>query len=218
MTKVIENKNTILSILFIVWLTFTVVYAWNFVVVPNGSTRTFETTKFIFLSISAFGVLFSALLSSFNSLETSLNNQDKINFDRIENTFKYMERWDTPSLKQARDLTRIIKMIRHQIAPEELVNRIEGTGKETDQEKTKVEDLKRSVITMFNFFEEIELSIRATRVNERMLEQAFKEIYIDVYDRFYPWIDSPRNIHIGPTMKNDLARLRDRWTIRASGS
>lgn len=199
----LKHKNRILSVLTFGFLVFIVIYSNFFVVVPAGSTQVYETAKFVFLSISAFGVLFSVLLSSFNSLEASIYNQDKVKFDRTENSFKYMERWDAPSLKEARDLLRELVTEKNKLSANEVVVRIEGNDNE-----------KRSVITMFNFFEEIELSLQASRCNDGYITQFFKYPYLKVYDMFLPWLDSNGkngNKYIGLDMKRSLQGLRRRW-------
>ena len=174
-----SNKWNIMGLLFAVWLIFTIVYAINFVVVPQDSTKTYEVVKFIFLSISVFGVLFSTLLSSFNSLEATSNIQDKLRYDRTENSFSFIARWDSPSLKAARDITREVGRKQNKLSPDQIMNKI----------KT-VSDLERSVITMFNYFEEMYMSIEAGRVNEVILVEAFADIYVGIYGRFNNWVES----------------------------
>jgi hypothetical protein len=149
--------------------------------VPADSSLAYETTKVVFLSISAVGVLFSALLRLYNSLEASINNQNKMKFDLTENSFKYMERWDSVLLKDARDLLREeITEISATLSENALVDRIKGTGKEDASGKAKQENLLRSVITMFNFFEEMELSLQASRVNEEFIKRFCKDVYPNV--------------------------------------
>jgi len=180
----------------ILWLVGTTVYSFNYIVVPDGSTYRFECVKFIFLSISAFGVLFSTVLSSYNSLESTSNIKDKIAFDKTENSFAYMLRWDSDSLKEARDETRRIKKNVDEVSPRDLLANISGE-----------ESLERSVITMFNFFEEIHLSIQEKRVNEKILKQAFAGVYIDIYWRFKGWIDA----NITGEQKKNLEGLNTLW-------
>jgi hypothetical protein len=160
--------------------------------VPADSSLAYETTKVVFLSISAVGVLFSALLRLYNSLEASINNQNKMKFDLTENSFKYMERWDSVLLKDARDLLREeITEISATLSENALVDRIEGTGKEDASGKAKQEHLLRSVITMFNCFEEMELSLQASRVNEGFIKRFCKDVYKDTVHRiFLPWLNS----------------------------
>jgi hypothetical protein len=199
-------KWRVLFGLSVVWLIFTIVWAMQFVAVPPGSTRGYETTKFVFLSVSAFGVLFSALLSSFNALEATLNVRDRMDFDRVENSFRIIERWEQPTLKEARDYTRKLKAEEHSTSPSELIRRIEGPvepGHETERLK-----LQRSVIGLFNYFEEIELSIQKNRVDSHLLRQAFKDPYESVYRRFRAYIDT----HFDREQRDLLAALNRRWS------
>lgn len=189
-------KWIILAILFLVWVLFTIFYAICYVVVPEKSTYNFEVIKFVFLSITAFGVLFSTLLSSFNSLESTSNIKDRIAFDKTENSFSYMRLWDSDSLKEARDETRKIKKIEKDVSQNQLLKEI-----------SERESLERSVITMFNFFEEIFLSIKAKRVNENILKEAFANAYIGIYERFKEWITK----NIAEEQRTSLENLYNVW-------
>lgn len=196
MSDLLKRKWLVLSSLAILWLIWTGIHAWQFVTVPEDSTYGFEAAKFVFTSISAFGVLFSVLLTSFNSLEVSLNVRDRIAFDRIENSFEYMRRWDSPVLRDARDETRRIGKEEHQLSQKEINSQIKSNG-----------DLERSVITMFNFFEEIELSIQKDRVDHSSLEKAFASLYVRIHNRFQIWIDT----ECGEIQQQNLEKLYRRW-------
>jgi hypothetical protein len=189
-------KWSILGILAFIQIIFTLFYASNYIVVPSTSTYIYEVTKFIFLSIAAFGVLFSTLLSSFNSLESTLNIKARIDFDKTENSFAYMLRWDSDSLKEARDETRRIKKIEKDISQNALLKHISDK-----------ESLERSVITMFNFFEEIYLSVKAKRVNETILKEAFANVYTGIYERFKEWIAK----NTADEQKKNLENLYETW-------
>ena len=200
-----NTKWMILGVIAMIWAVLTVLWACQFVVVPVGSTRSFETIKFVFLSISAFGVLFSSLLASFNSLESTANLHDRIEFDRIENSFDYILQWDSPSLKDARDWTRKIEAEKNRLSPDELCSRIEGTEPRhiTDEQR----NLQRSVITMFNYFEALELSIKANRVSEQYLRMAFAVPFQSIYNRFSPWVVR----HLNQDQQDNLKSLSKRW-------
>jgi hypothetical protein len=188
--KWIKRKWNLLGALTILWFIFTVVYAWRFVDVPTGSTRNFEVAKFVFTSISAFGVLFSALIASFNALEASHTTQQRMDFDRIENTFAYFGRWDSPVL-------RAVKKVADDMSQNKILDKIR-----TDP------NLERSVITMFNFFEEIYLSIEVGRVSTPLLRDGFGESYASMYGRFQKWIAN----HLKQKQQKNLAELLKLWT------
>jgi hypothetical protein len=196
MSEWLRRKWTVLTLLVCAWVLFTVTYAIMFVTIPAESTRLFETVKFVALSVSAFGVLFSALLSSFNSLEATANVQDRIQFDRVENSFEFVRRWDSAVLKEARDWTRRVKKEEQSLSPDDLRSKIRSD-----------ETLERSVITMFNFFEELELSVQQNRVDAKVLERAFATTYRSIHQRFSPWIES----NIDAVQKGHLQQLRNRW-------
>jgi hypothetical protein len=181
-----KRKWTVLSLIAILWAGLTIVWAYAFLIVPLGSTRGYETTRFVFLSISAFGVLFSALLASLNAVEATVNVQDRLLFDRVENSFRYIERWESVALKEARDYTRLLKAEQSAISPTELCRRIEGPVLMEHREEQR--KLQRSVISMFNYFEEMELAIEASRVEGNFLRRTFKDTYLGIYDSFRPWI------------------------------
>lgn len=192
----LSDKWCILLALTTIWVVFSAVYAISLVHVPPNSTRAFETFKFVFLSISTYGVLFTVLLSSFNSLEAARNLKTRIEFDKTENSFLYMQRWDSEALRQARDVTRSLKKEQRNLSPNELSKKIN-----TDP------SVERSVITMFNFFEEIYLSIIASRVNEPSLRQAFSSTYVDIYRRFEAWVEET----FSEDQKESLKALERKW-------
>lgn len=191
-----KQKWIVLLILAFIWVIFSIIYTVNYITVPSGSTYLFESIKFLFLSISAFGVLFSTLLSSFNSLESTSNIKDRIEFEKTENSFSYIFRWDSDILKEARDETRRIKKIEKDVSQNQLLEDISGN-----------ESLERSVITMFNYFEGIYLSIRENRVNAPLLKEAFKDAYIGIYERFKEWINQRSDL----TQRTNLKKLYDDW-------
>lgn len=190
-----ENKFIIFGLITICWILGTISFGFN-VDVPQSSSKNFEIAKLIFLSIGAYGVIMATYFNIYNTLESTQNIKEQINFSRIENSFNLVERWDTPSLKEARDLTREIAKDRHTIADADLMGRI-----------SKGKDLERSVITTFNFWEGIYISIQHKRVDECLLKETFSAVYCDMFKRFEVWIKT-----IDPTVKKHLEKLYDLWS------
>lgn len=200
-----KRKWMLLGLITLLWAVLTIVWSYAFVIVPPGSTRGYETTRFVFLSISAFGVLFSSLLASLNAVEATVNLQDRLQFDRVENSFRYIERWESQVLKEARDYTRVLKAEQDSISPTELCRRIEGPVHIEEREEQR--KLQRSVISMFNYFEEIELAIEAGRVEGNLLGRTFKDTYLGIYDSFRPWIAN----YLQNEQQVILSALQKRW-------
>lgn len=190
-----ENKFIIFGLITICWILGTISFGFN-VDVPQSSSKNFEIAKLIFVSIGAYGVIMATYFNIYNTLESTQNIKEQINFSRIENSFKFVERWDTPSLKEARDLTREIGKDRHTIADADLIGRI-----------SKDKDLERSVITTFNFWEGIYISIQHKRVDECLLKETFSVVYCNMFKRFEVWIET-----IDPTVKKHLENLYNLWS------
>lgn len=175
----------------------TVVYMLYFLDLPAGTPATYGMARFLFYSLSAIGVIFSALLSSFNALEAAGIYREKMAFDRTENSFGFLDRFDSASLKEARDMTRQLKEERENLSNAELRKKIDDSP-----------DLKRSVITMFNYYEEILLSLRHNRATEDVLKDALREVFLDMYSRFEPWLVVA--FKDSSTLSN-LKDLKQRW-------
>jgi len=177
--------------------------------VPAGSTLHAEMLKLFSYWMAALGIIFSTLLTSFNSLEATANQNAKIAFDRIDNAFKYMERWDSGAIREARDATRQIKDLSHSTTwnTNQVIGMIDDPKGLTNGNP---DNLRRSVISMFNYFQEMELSIEANRVNADYLKVSFGETYVDIFERFKPWLD----VHRKEDQENykDLQALKKRWS------
>ncbi len=150
-----------------------------------------EDLKVLFLAINAFAVVIATYINLISSLQ-------KIKFDKTENTFEYIERWDSALLKEARDFTRELKKEKHKLSEEEILKKI-------DENK----GLERSVITIFNFWQELYLSMIHGRVNGDLLKRSFANIYIDMFERFKPWIYKHKDYD--PKGTEDLEKLYKNW-------
>ena len=158
------------SVLFVIWCLAT----WAMI----DTTTKLETLRFVVISLGGYGVISSTFLNIWNAWDASKNSNDKIVFEKTENSFKYFERWDNQSLKEARDLTREIKKMKSALSDDDLLKKIQSC-----------ESTERSIITMFNFWEEIHKSIISGRVNSEILKDAFSGVYCDMYLRFKVWRD-----------------------------
>ena len=71
-----KSKWPTIIVLTISWLLFTIIFSITGIKVPEDSTKCMEVIKFLALSISAYGVLFSTVITSFNSLENGKINKE----------------------------------------------------------------------------------------------------------------------------------------------
>jgi len=188
-------KSRIIAVilLFILWVLGT--YG-----VVDLTKPTEEIMKLIFISLGGYGVVSATLINIWNAWDTSKSLADKIEFDKTENSFKYFERWDNQSLKEARDLTRKIKKDVSTLSDDDLLNKINNN-----------ESIERSVITMFNFWEEIYKSIDEKRVNADLLKETFGSIYCDIYTRFKVWREDKKTNNENYHGMEVLDKLNKLW-------
>lgn len=179
--------------LFLIWCVATIAMV-------HPTTGSLETIKFIVISLAGFGVISSTFLNIWNAWEASQNLNDKISFDKTENSFNYIERWDNESLRAARDLSRNVKKQKRDLSDTSLLTEIRES-----------ESTERSVITLFNFWEEIHKSILHDRVNEKVLKDGFGQIYCDMYDRFKVWRDDMKKKGDNVKGMTALDELYEMW-------
>ncbi len=155
---------------------------------PTSSSVFIEVTKTVFLCLGALGVILPTYINATNSLEARIS-------DKIENTFRLIEKWDNSHLFEARKFTRDVKANRSKISDEDLIKDIESN-----------EDLKQSVILVFNYFEQVRFSIVSNRIDKEQLKGTLGIVIVivDIIDRFKPFTDKIGGIQ----MTKDLDQLK----------
>lgn len=161
----------------------------------NASDKAIEMIKTTFLILGGLGVVMPTYLTVWQSLENNKINESKIIFEKNENAFRLMEKWEDSTLLEARRFTRKIKDKKDAISNNDLIAEI-----------LKDDKLRESIITVFNYWEQVRISIEYDRVNEKFLQDAMDDIYLDMYIRFEPWIKT-RN----QNFQDDAKKLYLRW-------
>jgi hypothetical protein len=145
---------------------------------PSKATPTVEALKIIFIMLGGLGVIVPTYLNIWQSLEATeqLNDQNRRN--KVENTFRLLERWDDRALFEARRFTRELGDQQGSLSPDQLKTRI----------KEKPE-LRQSVILVFNYFDLIRVSVENDRVDPKVIGSALGAVFHNMYYRFKPWIE-----------------------------
>lgn len=107
-----------------------------------------------------------------------------------------MQQWEGPTILTARNL------VRHYIQNHKALSK-----KQVEEAVNKNEELKSSVITMFNLFEEMYLAIEAKRVDEVYLKEAFQYTFTISYDVFHSWLES----YVNKGQQENLKHLKRLW-------
>lgn len=205
------GKWIVLGVLFTITFFFIIIFiACDGIVVPNGSSKSMEIFKFVAETIAAWGVLSSALLASFNTIEANYSSENDLKYKKKEVSFDFAKRFDEESIKSARDITRSMREKENDLSSNQLIKMIEGPCDETltdDQRKLN----KRSVITMFNFFQDMYLSIHYGYSDEDVLKDEFSNVYKDIYERYYDWLEQYMKAQDQKQFEN-LKALNKRWS------
>ena len=159
---------------------------------PSNAEPTIETIKVVFIMLGGLGVIVPTYLNVWQSLETAESLADQARRTIIENTFHLLEKWDDPNLFEARRFTRELKDQQNKLSPDELMSRIDHTP-----------DLRQSVILVFNYFENIRISIVNDRVDASIIKHSLGTLIEDDYQRFKPWLKKQG----GRALINDLDEL-----------
>ena len=150
-----------------------------------------ETLKIVFIMLGGLGVIVPTYLNIWQSLETAQLLEDQARRDKIENTFHLLEKWDDDSLLEARRFTRELGDQRESLSPNDLKLKIKNDPK-----------LRQSAILVFNYFDQLRISIKTERVDPEIVTSSLGTVFHDMYNRFKPWIDDQSDAY-----KKDLEEL-----------
>ena len=152
---------------------------------PTGSTVVIETVKALFLGLGGLGVILPIFLNAVNSIEDRESR-------KIEATYDLLSKWDAPELLEARRFTRKIKEEHSGTTDEDLVNKI-----------TYNDDLKQSVLLIFNYCEQARFSIESGRIAQEQYKEMIGPILLDIINRFEPYYRNWGDQHL-----NDIEKLK----------
>lgn len=195
--RICTLRRLAIGILTVALIAFVTVY------LAKGKHELSDVAEFIAWTVSAYGVLFSAVITSFNLLdaetqrkvdrqEAERNMVEQRTFDKKCRAFGYTDKFDSQPMKEARDITRELKENSSSISEDELVKRIEISPEDSEEERVAKRNLKRSVIMMFNFFEEMYLAVINDVIDRDIIMQTFAEMFVDLYKRFSPWLENDK--------------------------
>jgi hypothetical protein len=163
--------------------------------IPTVPSGLIESVKIVLLMLGGLGVVLPTYLNVWQSLENNKMLEEKLRFDKVENSYKLIERWDTSNLFEARRFTRELKAAEKDLSPNQLIEKVEGNPK-----------LKESVILVFNYWDGVRVSIKEQRVDAEVLRKVCRTAFCDMYKRFSPWIETQEQSY-----QNDLKELHDMW-------
>ena len=166
------EKNWKILLLITSWLlgTFGLGYITYTSQPPTGSSNVIEAAKIVLLCIGGLSVILPAYTNSINMIEARATQ-------RIENTFRLLEKWDDPMIFSAREFTRKLKEKKQTLSDIELIKSI-----------NEDHDLKKSIILTVNYFEQIRVSEKTKRIDCALFNESLGAIMKDFHSRIRPWV------------------------------
>lgn len=141
----------------------------------SKSVPTVEALKIVFIMLGGLGVLVPTYLNIWQSPENTNLLEDKARRDKIENTFRLIEKWDDKTLLEARKYSRAMKDQQDKLSPDQIKSKIAESA-----------ELRQSVILLFNYFEQVRISIEHDRIDPKIIKETLGMAFRDIYDRFKP--------------------------------
>lgn len=148
-----------------------------------------ETIKVIFIMLGGLGVIVPTYLNVWQSLETARLLQDQTRRDKIENTFRLLEKWDDSSLLEARRFIR------------ELNDKQKSVSSIAIEQMIKENPvLRHSVILLFNYWDLVRVSIENDRIDPKIFGGALGNVFHGMHN----WLSEHSE-----TSQADLRRLAE---------
>lgn len=138
---------------------------------PTGSSSLIESIKIVFLSLGGLGVVLPTYINAFNAIEGRQTQ-------KIENTFRLIEKWDDPLMFEARKFTRELKLRQHSLSANELVSEIDSNP-----------ELKQSIILVMNYFDQIRVSEETRRIDIPLFNRSLGPVMQDYCHRLRPYVE-----------------------------
>lgn len=127
--------------------------------------------------------------------------QQKIVLNRYSNIFKLIEKYDSEYLRVARDFSRKHSQKANSISPNDLLKNL-----------NEDENLFRSVIYLFNFWEVLYRMIEYDTLDEDWAKRYFYNPFISNYEIYKAWIDDKDSYKSKDKYgKEAIKKLYERW-------
>jgi len=142
--------------------------------------------------LAAAGVILATYISYRQSNETLSRTAAERERDKLEETFRLIEKWDDPHFLAARKLSVLLGKNANSRTPDQLVSEVEADP-----------ELRSSVALMLNYFDFIRLSIKHERIVLEIIKAQLGPVALVTIERFDAWIKTQKQIY-----QDDVAEFR----------
>jgi len=142
--------------------------------------------------LAAAGVMLATYISYRQSKDILNRNAAESKRNKLEETFRLIEKWDDPHFLAARKLSVALGKEFRTLSPEAVIKKVDEDP-----------ELRSSVSLMLNYFDFIRLSIKHERLDLEVIKRQLGPVAITNLDRFDAWIKTQ-----APIYQTDIAELR----------
>lgn len=142
--------------------------------------------------LAASGVMLATYISYRQTKDALNRTESERNRDRLEETFRLIEKWDDPHFLAARKLSVALGKESSKLSPENVITKVENDP-----------ELRSSVALMLNYFDFIRLSIKNERLDLEIIKAQLGPVSIITLNRFDAWIKTQNQIY-----QTDIAEFR----------
>ncbi|QFY77840.1 hypothetical protein DUD43_09165 [Alcaligenes faecalis] len=158
---------------------------------PDGS-RLVKMAEIGAATLAAAGVILATYISYKQSKNRLAGAAEEKARNKLEETFRLIEKWDDPHFLSPRKLSVALGRERSKLSPQELIDKVEDDL-----------DLRSSISLMLNYFDFIRLSIKYERINSEIIKQQLGPVILLTLDRFDAWIKTRDKMYL-----DDIDELR----------
>lgn len=142
--------------------------------------------------LAAAGVMLATYISYRQSKDALNRTADERARDKLEETFRLIEKWDDPHFLSARKLSVALGKESNKLSPDAVIEKVENDP-----------ELRSSVALMLNYFDFIRLSIKHDRVDLEVIKAQLGPVALLTLNRFDAWI-TKQALHY----QQDIAEFR----------
>lgn len=142
--------------------------------------------------LAAAGVMLATYISYRQSKDVLNRTAAESKRDKLEETFRLIEKWDDPHFLAARKLSVALGKESSKLSPDAVIEKVENDP-----------ELRSSVSLMLNYFDFIRLSIKHERLDLEIIKKQLGPVAIITLDRFDAWIKKQPSVY-----QIDIAEFR----------
>ncbi len=158
---------------------------------PEGQ-RLVKMVELAATMLAAAGVMLATYISYRQAKDALSRTAAERKRDKLEETFRLIEKWDDPHFLDARKLSVALGKEFKKTSPDDIVKKVDDDA-----------ELRSSVSLMLNYFDFIRLSIKHDRLDLEIIKKQLGPVAIITLDRFDAWIKTQNQIY-----QTDIAEFR----------